>query len=278
MVEIGPADLRLIGQLIQQRTGIVLGSEKKYLVDTRLASLLAEGGFTSFSELLSRLLADPRGPLSDSVIEAMVTSETSFFRDTAPFEALRTRVLPTMLLDREPCQELRVWCAGCSTGQEPYSVAMMILSDFPELASRSAIRILATDLSQRNLERARAGLYSQLEVNRGLSIADLGRYFARSGTSWQIRDDLRRMVEFRWMNLCEPWPALSAMDIVLIRNVMIYFDTEKRKEILCYVRRVLRPGGCLFLGAAETTLRLDDQFKRTGTERCSWYMVKPKTR
>jgi chemotaxis protein methyltransferase CheR len=191
----------------------------------------------------------------------MVTTETSFFRDVHPFETLRTTVLPDLLRRRRAERRLGVWCAACSTGQEPYSFALLVREHFSELAGWR-VDILATDLSADVLARARAGRYGQIEVNRGLPAALLVKYFRQHGATWELNEDVRRMVEFRELNLTRPWPALPPADLIFLRNVMIYFDVETKRSILGRAARALRPNGYLLLGGAETTLNLCDSFRR----------------
>lgn len=191
----------------------------------------------------------------------MTTNETSFFRDLHPFETLRTTVLPDVIARRASERRLHLWSAACSSGQEPYTIALVLREHFPALAGWT-VRLVATDLSREILARARAGRYSQLEVNRGLPAPLLTKHFTREGMEWQLKDEVRRMVEFRELNLLEAWSGLADLDIVFIRNVLIYFDQDIKRGILGRVHRALRPGGYLFLGGAETTLNLDDRFER----------------
>jgi chemotaxis protein methyltransferase CheR len=189
----------------------------------------------------------------------MTTNETSWFRDRLPFTALTDGVLPEVMSSRKD-RAVNIWCAACSSGQEPYTIAML-LSDLPALAGWRT-SILATDLSEEMLDKARAGKYSQLEMNRGLPAQLLVRHFERSGPEWAIKPALKSMVTFRAMNLATQWPALPAMDVVFLRNVLIYFDVATKRDILERVRRVLRPDGYLFLGAAETTLNVHPAYER----------------
>ena len=204
------------------------------------------------------------------MIEAMVTNETSFFRDHHPFEDLRTTILPELIRRRAAERRLDLWSAAASTGQEPYSLAILIREQFPELAGWS-VNILATDLSAEVLERARAGRYNQIEVNRGLPVTLLMKYFRQQGTTWELVEEVRRMVDFRALNLARPWPPLPPMDLILLRNVMIYFEPETKREILGRVARLLRPGGYLLLGSAETTLNLDASFRRVEHTKAGFY-------
>jgi chemotaxis protein methyltransferase CheR len=264
-VALTEADLEHVRRLVQERSGLHLGAGKGYLVEARLAPLATREGLSSVAELVRRLRTGPPA-LADDVAEAMTTNETSFFRDVHPFDALRDVVLPE-LLARPRTRELRVWSAAASTGQEAYSVAMLLAESFPGVRAS----ILATDLSRDVLARAAAGTFSQLEVNRGLPAALLVRYFERDGADWRIRPEVRERVEFRQLNLARPWPRLPEMDVVMLRNVLIYFGTEAKRAVLTQVARVLAPGGLLFLGGAETTYGLDEGWERITVGRTSLY-------
>jgi chemotaxis protein methyltransferase CheR len=204
------------------------------------------------------------------VVDALTINETSFFRDAHPFEALRTHILPELIEKRRASRTLRIWCAACSSGQEPYSVALTIKEHFPELAGWR-VELVGTDLSPTMLDRAREGRYSRLEVNRGLPARLLVKYFEQDGTDYRIDDSVRRMVTFRPHNLASPWPSLPQTDVVFMRNVLIYFGLETKREILTKVKRVLRPDGYLLLGGAETTVHVDDTFTRTPIGRTTFY-------
>jgi chemotaxis protein methyltransferase CheR len=245
--------------LVRRRAAIVVEPGKEYLVDSRLGPLAKREGLATIDELVQKLRADDRGPLVGHVVEAMTTNETSFFRDVHPFEALRSHILPQVIQARAATRTLRIWCAAASTGQEPYSIAMTIRHHFPELASWN-VRITATDLNAAVLDRARTGLYRQLEVNRGLPAAMLVKYFDRVGAEWQIKQELRAMIAFEQLNLLDRWPLSSAPDIVFMRNILIYFDVETKRALLKRVRQTMRPDAFLVLGGAETTINLDDQF------------------
>jgi chemotaxis protein methyltransferase CheR len=191
----------------------------------------------------------------------MTTNETSFFRDGHPFEALRLAALPELIRRRGADHTLNIWCAACSTGQEPYSVAILLREHFPQL-ERWNIRIIGSDLSTDVLTRARLGRFCGAEVHRGLPTRLLDKYFQPDKEEWRVRDHLRRMVEYRVINLIDPWPALPALDLVLLRNVLIYFDVPTKRTIFERVRKVLRPDGYLLLGGSETTLNLHNGYDR----------------
>jgi chemotaxis protein methyltransferase CheR len=191
----------------------------------------------------------------------MVTTESSFFRDQHPFQALHQTVLPDLIRLRQDQRQLQIWCAASSYGQEPYSIAMLIREHFPVLADWK-VTLLASDISREALERARQARYSQIEVNRGLPAALLVKYFEQQGTHWQLKPAIRDMVTFLEINLAKPWPFLPRMDLIVLRNVMIYFDVSIKKTILERAGRLLRSRGYLLLGSAETTFSLDDSYRR----------------
>jgi chemotaxis protein methyltransferase CheR len=254
-------EFNYIRRLVQDQSAIVLEEDKGYLVESRLLPLARREGFGSISLLVQKLQSERFNGLHRRVVEAMTTNETSFFRDFSPFEALKKFVLPELIEERSSERAFSVWCAASSSGQEPYSLCMLIRESFPQLASWK-IRILATDLSTDILARAKEGRYSQLEVNRGLPATMLVKYFQKRGCEWFLRDEIRNMVEYQIVNLAAAWPLIPPMDIIMIRNVLIYFGVETKKEILGKMRRVLKPDGYFFLGAAETTFNIDDSFQR----------------
>ena len=255
------ADFDFISSVVRAESAIVLEKGKEYLVESRLLPVAKESGHQSIADLVSHLRRTPMGPLRGQVIEAMTTNETSFFRDVHPFQAMADTVLPELIRARAGERALNIWCAASSSGQEPYSIAML-LTDALIGQPGWRVRLLATDISQQMLDRTKQGLYSQLEVNRGLPAQRLVKHFTRSGTHWQVNEDLRRMVETRLLNLDAAWPIMPAMDVVFLRNVLIYFDIPTKQRILARVRSLLRPDGYLFLGGAETTLNLDAGFER----------------
>jgi chemotaxis protein methyltransferase CheR len=258
-----------IRSLVRERSAIVLEPGKEYLVETRLLPIVRARGYRSIDELCQRLHSEG-ADLSYEVVEAMTTNETSFFRDISPFEALKQSVLPEIIARRTNERALRIWCAACSTGQEPYSVAMTIRESFPELASWN-VQILATDISRQVLDRARSGKFKQVEVNRGLSAQMMVKYFRRSGLEFEIMQQLRDMVRFEELNLVQAWPRLPAFDIVFLRNVLIYFDVETKRSITNKVRQRLSPDGYLFLGGSETLPVEDGSFERLSIPRSGCY-------
>lgn len=270
---ITPEDFQFVSDLVRVKSAIVIEQGKEYLIDSRLTPLARSEGFASLSELVRGLRHRPPPALEARVVEAMTTNETSFFRDLHPFQVLRDNVLPSVMQRRASSRRINIWSAACSTGQEALSIAMTMRQHVPELAKWN-VQIYCTDLCTAALDRAKAGLYRQLEVNRGLPAAMLMKYFSREGNDWRAHDDLRAMFTHRSMNLIEPWPVLPEFDIVFLRNVLIYFDVDAKKMILERMRRAMAPQGFLFLGGAETVLNLHDGFQRNAAGAGSCYQVK----
>lgn len=267
------ASLDFIRQLVAQRSAIILDATKGYLVQARLLPLARKLGLQNIDELVFEVRRNPSGPLGDQVVDAMTTNETSFFRDVMPFDALRDDILPQLLRTRATTRRIHIWCAACSTGQEPYSIAMLLRDRFASLRDWD-IRILASDLSQRALAQATTGFYGEVEIQRGLSPALRDRHFVRVDGGWRICDEVRRMVQFFPLNLVTDWPPLPQMDIVLLRNVMVYFAAETKRQLLSRVRSQLAGDGYLFLGGAETTLLLDDAFVRVTRDRFNYFQLR----
>ena len=260
-------------RLLQQRSAIVLAANKTYLVETRLLPLARREKLDGVDALIDKLRLSPGGRLLQEVVEALTTNETSFFRDGAPFNILGDTVLPELTERRAAVRTLNIWSAGCASGQEPYTIAMLWRDRFAHLGNWR-VNLLATDISNEMLERARKGRYTQLEVDRGLPAEHCAKYFRQEGDDWLIDERLRTMVEFRLLNLIGNWPRLPPMDVVFMRNVLVYFDMPTKQEILKRVRTVLRPDGYLFLGGTETTLMIDDAFDRVSTSSGSYYSLK----
>jgi chemotaxis protein methyltransferase CheR len=242
-------------RLLRQRAGITLGGGKEYLIQARLGPLAEQAGLSSVGTLIERVDAGISPLPVDTVVEAMTINETSFLRDAHVFGALRDTILPALIARPGP---IRIWCAAASTGQEPYSVAMLVREHYADQAGR--FDILATDIATTVLARAEAARYTQLEVNRGLPAPLLLKYFRRTGRDWQLADDVRGMVRFRRHNLVGVRPLGEPFDLVLLRNVLIYFDESARREVLDRIRGVLRVGGWLVLGATESTSGIRDGF------------------
>ena len=251
------ADFDYVRKLVYEHSSIALDDSKEYLVEARLAPLARREGLTSVTALVRRL-RDGSARLRDDVVAAVATNETTFFRDVHPFDALRDVVIPEVLAANGG-RSLALWSAAASTGQEAYSMAMLVRDHFPYVRN---VTILGTDFAADVLTRARIGTYSQLEVGRGLPARLLVKHFVRHGREWRVSDEIRRMVTFRQQNLARPLDGVPSMDIVFLRNVLIYFDVPTKAQVLQRVAKVLRPGGYLFLGGSETTYGIDDSYER----------------
>jgi len=254
------AEFDYVCQLVRERSAIVLEPGKEYLVEARLAPLARMHGANGLSELVAAA-RNGNAELNEQIVDALTTNETSFFRDPRVFDALRSQVLPELVAARASARRLVIWCGAASSGQESYSLVMMMREDFPSL-DRWQVRFVASDLSPTMIARAREGRYAQIEVNRGLPPGLLSRYFVREGTGWRISHEIRSAVDFQVGNLTGSWPVAAPVDLVMLRNVLIYFDLETKRRILDRVRSVLAPDGFLVLGAAETTMGVHDGFER----------------
>jgi chemotaxis protein methyltransferase CheR len=256
------SDFDYIRVLLRQQVGMVLGTDKAYFVETRLTALAQQRGLDSLQDLLYQLRAKPSPVLHQAIIDAMAINETRFFRDEFLFEKLKTTLLPEVLKRQTQQKTLNIWSAACSSGQEAYSIVILLKESFPFLRDWQ-VRLIASDISHTILARADEGDYTPFEVNRGLSHSLLNKYFHRKGKNWQIKVDIRQQVEFKVVNLMETtWPLLPKFDMVFLRNVLIYFDEMTKKNILNKVFRVLKPGGYLVTGTSETALhRLTHHFQ-----------------
>ena len=264
------AEFAFVSQLVRREASIVLVPGKEYLVEARLLPIAQKLGMAGVSELVDSVRTRPDPASTRRIVEALTTNETSWFRDGDPFTALTGTVLPQLLAARGPNERLHIWSAASSSGQEPYTIAMLLADALPDAATR--VSITATDLSREMVERTRAGRFSQLEVNRGLPAPMLVRHFTRAGSEWEIAPALRRMVQASECNLAAPvLPRMGPFDVVYLRNVLIYFDLATKQGILQRVRQIMRPDGWLFLGAAETTLGVDDNWERVVLGRGSAY-------
>jgi chemotaxis protein methyltransferase CheR len=251
------AEFEYLRAFVKSRSGLSLGPEKRYLVESRLAPVCQRNGMAGLPDLVRRLKSARDPALERAVIEAMATNETFFFRDKVPFDLFRDVLLPRCLAAQGATRRLRIWCAAASTGQEPYSIAMLLHEAGPRLAGWK-VEIVATDIATGVLEKAKAGLYSQFEVQRGLPIGMLLRHFKQTGETWQLSPAIRAMVDFRPLNLLQDFSRLGAFDIVFCRNVLIYFDAKTKADVLSRLARALNPGGAVLLGAAETVIGLSD--------------------
>jgi chemotaxis protein methyltransferase CheR len=259
-----------VRKLVHDRSAIALEANKDYLVESRLLPLARQKGMSSLAELVAKLRSSPPGDLHTEVVEAMTTNETSFFRDIHPFDALRKEIFPPLIAARSAVRAITIWSAASSTGQEAYTIALLLADYFPELRDWN-IRIIGSDLSQQVLEKAERGEYTQLEVNRGLPAAMLVKHFEKVGLHWRVKPDLKRRVRFQRVNLIDPWPGLPIFDIVFLRNVLIYFTPDTKRQILGKVRQRLAHDGTLFLGGAETTLGIDESWERISHGKTSSY-------
>lgn len=265
-------DYSFVTKLLFDRSAIALEAGKEYLLDARLTPVAKRHGLANVDELIGQLRKPGAQQLTTELVEAMVTTETSFFRDIHPFETLKRTVIPELMRARANEKQLNIWCGASSSGQEPYTIALIIREYFPEL-SRWRVNFLATDISNDMLERCRTGRYSQIEVNRGLPTPLLLKYFTQVGANWQLDEKVRALVEFRRLNLVDAWPLMPLMDLVVLRNVMIYFDVDTKKAILRRIGRILHKDGYLILGGAETTLNLDDSFVRVENLKAGFYRL-----
>lgn len=267
---ISSVDFDYVRELVERESAIKLDKGKEYLAQARLEPLARKAGYADIGGLVAELRTGRNHQLRASVVDAMTTNETLFFRDAHPFEHLERHLLPEMIAARAPQRRLDIWCAAASTGQEPYSIVMLLRDRFPQLDDWH-IRVLATDLSAQAIERARTGRYTQMEVNRGLPAKLLVRFFSRAGTEWQIAPEIRASVEFQQQNLAGDWPAMGPFDLVFMRNVLIYFSTETKRSVLTRAQRVLRPDGYLLLGATESTVNLDVGLERVVAGKSTCY-------
>jgi chemotaxis protein methyltransferase CheR len=251
-------DFEFVSQLLRKRAGIVLTGDKMYLLESRLAPLARKEGLPSIDDLITVVRSRRDERLIAQVVDVMTTNETFFFRDKTPFDHLKDAIFPVLAQARRGSR-IRIWCAACSTGQEPYSIAMM-LDQNPALTGGVPVEIVATDISDRCLERARQGLFTQFEVQRGLPIQMLMHYFTQQDDHWRISERLRQMVSFRKMNLIEPAYNLGQFDIVFCRNVLIYFDGPTKGAVLDRIASTMNPGGFLLMGAAESIVGISQSF------------------
>ncbi|MDQ8732418.1 protein-glutamate O-methyltransferase CheR [Bradyrhizobium sp. LHD-71] len=253
-----PSEYEYLQKLLKERSGLVLSADKQYLVESRLIPLARRKGLTGISDLVAKMKFGGE-PLIVAVVEAMTTNETFFFRDKVPFEHFRDTIMPAMLQARKHRRTIRIWCAASSTGQEPYSLAM-ILKEMSASLHGWRTEIVATDLSQEVLEKSKSGIFSQFEVQRGLPIQMLVKHFTQINETWQLSPEIRAMVQFRQLNLLHDFSHLGTFDVIFCRNVLIYFDQDTKVNVFNRLARVIEPDGFLVLGAAETVVGLSAGF------------------
>ena len=251
-------DFSFIAAFLRERSGLIVTPDKTYLIESRLNPIAREHGLANVDQVIAKVREDPASPLARSVVYAMTTNETSFFRDSHPFETLRKTILPKLMERRTIRKVIRIWSAACATGQEPYSLAMMLKESFG--LSDWYINIIATDLTPAVLERAKEGYYSGFEVQRGMPIQYLIKYFDQDGDRWRIKQEIRSMIEFRQLDLLRDFSALGTFDVILCRNVLIYFDQPTKSTVLGTLRRQLAADGVLMLGGSESVFGLCDQY------------------
>jgi len=253
-------DFDFLATMLKERSGLVLTRDKAYLLETRLMPVARRRNLKGLEELVDSLRIDRDEELENLVTEAMTTNESLFFRDTKPFDQFRDLVLPKLMQNRAGVKKLRIWSAACSSGQEPYSLAMMISEDAAKLAGWR-VEIVATDISTEMLAKAEAGMYTQFEVQRGLPITYLVKYFNQVGDKWQIDEKIREMVTYKDFNLLKSPAPLGQFDVVFCRNVLIYFDQPTKAAVLQNVAQQMPQDGILYLGGAETVLGVTDKFQ-----------------
>lgn len=268
-----PEDFEFVSRLIKSKSGLVLSQDKTYLLESRLMPIARKRGLKDLTELIGTLRGGDR-TLVEEVVDAMTTNESFFFRDTKPFDQFRHVVLPHMIKARASKKHLRIWCAAASSGQEPYSLAM-ILDEFKSQLAGWRIEIIGTDISREILTKARTGLYSQFEVQRGLPISLLVKYFQKKEDQWQISADIRSKVQYKEFNLLDDFRPLGQFDVVYCRNVLIYFDQPTKSDVLARISALMPDDGFLFLGGAETVLGISDKFKPLARQRGIYQLNRP---
>ena len=267
-------DFNLLSKLIKDRSGLTLTKDKAYLLESRLLPVARKWNLKSLDELVMRLRTRSEAGLVRDVVEAMTTNESFFFRDIKPFDQFKQVVLPFLLQSRGTTRNIKVWSAACSSGQEPYTLSMMLKEERQKLIGWN-VDILATDLSTEILAKAQAGLYSQFEVQRGLPIQLLVKYFKQAGDRWQIDSTIREMVRYRPFNLLDDLSGLGQFDIIFCRNVLIYFDQPTKQMVLERMAKQLAPDGFLYLGGAETVVGITDKFQPMANHRGIYHHANP---
>ena len=264
-------DFDFLSTFVESKSGIILHKDKAYLVESRLGPVMKSEGFSSIGDLILRLRWQATGELVDKVIDAMTTNETFFFRDDPPFEALKQGVIKDLMQKRQSTKTLNIWSAACSSGQEPYSISILLKEHFPTLNDWT-IKILGTDVSDEVLEKADEGIYSSFEVSRGLSDTLVNRYFEPVDTRWKVRASLRNTVHFQKLNLMDSFASIPKMDIIFLRNVLIYFKHEVKKDIVKRIIERLMPDGYFFLGQSETAKTLNETLEPVNIAQASCFV------
>lgn len=260
-----PQEYAYLQSFLKQKSGLVLSNDKQYLIESRLMPIARKAGLQTISDLISKLKMSSEKALQDQVVEAMTTNESFFFRDKTPFDHFTETILPHMVANRQG-KKIRIWCAAASTGQEPYSLAMCIKENAAKL-NGARFEILGTDLSHEVLEKAKVGYYSQFEVQRGLPVQFLLKYFTQHGEMWQVKPEIRSMVTYKPYNLLDSFAALGQFDVIFCRNVLIYFDQATKTDIMNRLSKQMADDGFLVLGAAETVVGLSNEFKSVSGKR-----------
>ncbi len=271
--EVDLQDWDFIRELVRSRSAIILEPEKNYLLQSRLEPVAKRERISSIGTLVAKLRETAYSPLHQQVVEAMTTNETSFFRDDLPFRVLKDKLLPEIISRKARTKTLNIWCGASASGQEPYSVLLILLESFPQLRSWQ-VEFVATDISDEMVARCQKGVYSPLEISRGLPEALLRKYFTPVGGNWVIHEGIKDRITFKTMNLMGKWLPFPVLDLVLLRNVMIYFDVPAKRAVLQKIGKLLDPQGYLMLGGSETTINLDDRYEGLNLSGVSCFRLK----
>ncbi len=254
------SDFNYLSELLKKRSGLALTEDKIYLIESRLLPIAKQLGLENIAKLCEHLRMQPTESLLVDITEAMTTNESSFFRDTKPYEQLRSSIIPALMKEQAASKQLRIWSAACSTGQEPYTIAICLKEDSAKMPGWN-VEIIASDLASKVVDKAKQGIYSQFEVQRGMPIQLLIKYFSQlPDTTWQLKDMIRNVVDFRLQNLLESYDALGKFDLVFCRNVLIYFDDATKGGITQKMKQVLQPHGILIIGSTESLVDPDGDF------------------
>jgi len=268
-------DFQYLAELIYTNAAIVVKDKHLPLLERKMSRFVEEQKLNNVAELVAMLKSQKNKALEHKLIDAVTVNETFFFRDPLLFDDLRKHIFPEFIKMRATTKTLNIWCAACSSGQEPYTIAMVLANHFPEL-KKWKIRIIASDISEPVLETARNGIYTELEIARGLPNPMRDRFFNKKGTVWQINEDIRNIIEFRKVNLIQPLIGFPKLDIIFVRNVLIYFDTEVKQAIVLKLTKLLQPDGALLLGAGETMFSINENYELRDKQNSSIYQLKQK--